>query len=107
MKLYLASPYSSQHPLIREGRFLQVCNKAAELMLEGHIVFSPVAHSHYISTFLKNSNDTAFWLKQDMSFIAWCDELWVYALDGWTKSKGVTAEINRAREIGKTVKIIE
>lgn len=105
-KIYLASPYSHDSAFIREERFLQVCKKAAELMLDGHIVFSPIAHSHPISKFIGNPNDSDFYLKQDFSFIEWCDEVWVFAIGGWTESRGVTAEINQAALSGKPVRVI-
>ena len=106
MKIYLASPYSHESDFIRKERFLQVCKKAAEIMLEGHIVFSPIAHSHPISKYIGNPNDSEFYLKQDMSFIDWCDEVWIFAINGWQQSNGIQAEIEYAAHIGKPVKLV-
>ena len=55
--VYLASPYTilnteglSDRALKgrRARRFEQVCRKAADLMLQGEMVFCPIAHSHSV-----------------------------------------------------------
>jgi len=106
MKIYLASPYSHDNVLIRKIRFDSVCAKAAELMMDGHIVFSPIAHSHPISRWLDNPNDGDFYLKQDLAMLPFFDEMWVLTLDGWRESKGIAREIEYANKLGIKVKYI-
>lgn len=119
MLIYLASPYSANEvPLdrtpnsIREERFQQACKQAADLMLQGHAVFSPIAHSHSVEIhglpapkLGKEGYD--FWLKQDFSILINCDEMWVLMLDGWKESKGIKAELAFCKRYEIPVKYIK
>lgn len=107
MKIYLACPYSHPNPEERELRFLLSCKKAAQLMEQGHIVFSPLSHSHPISKYtVVEPCDHDFWLRQDLPMIDWCDELWIYQLDGWEKSKGIQVEIKKAESLRKPIQYV-
>jgi hypothetical protein len=103
--IYLASPYSvkqnigsHQAKLIRNRRYKQVCQKAAELMLAGETVFCPIAHSHPIETIGFNGviKDGNFWLQQDFPILAQASKLLVYQMNGWQESYGVKLEIEFA-----------
>lgn len=96
--IYLASPYSHPDPLVREQRFKAVCEYAANLMKDGEMVYSPIAHSHPIAQF-GLPKEWEFWEQYDRFFISKCDELFVLMIDGWDKSKGVDAEIEIANEL--------
>ena len=99
MNIYLAAPYSSPDPNIREQRFNAACKYAAQLMMEGHNVFSPLSHSHPISLHMDNSLDHDFWLKQDKSFLNWwADIVFILMLPGWKKSEGIEIERKYALE---------
>lgn len=102
-KIYLAVPYSADP---NRGYFL-ANNKAAELMLQGNIVFSPISHSHPISKQCDLPLDHDFWMQQDLSFIEWCDELYVLQLSCWEKSKNIKTEIEYAKKLGKPIKYIK
>ena len=107
MKIYLACPYSHEDIAVRHYRFEKANLKAAVLMLKGNIVFSPISHSVPIGNHMPEGMEThfKFWMKQDLPFIDWCDELWVLTLDGaWQKSEGVNREIEYATELGKRIK---
>ena len=103
MKIYLACPYSHPDPKVRESRFRAVNEYAAELLREGHLVFSPISHSHPIAVQCDLPTDHDFWREWNRTFIKWCDVLYVAALDGWLQSKGVQWEIARAKSTGKEV----
>ena len=96
--IYLASPYSHDDASVREERFECACIAAAGLMQRGHIVFSPVAHSHAVAKFLPHKLwlDHDFWMKQDMEILLNCTELVVLMIEGWEDSKGVKREIEEA-----------
>ena len=101
MKIYLACPYSDPDPSVRDSRVLAVDMAAASLMEQGHIVFSPLSHSHPISRFCKvDPTDHDFWLRQDLAWLRHCDELWVLTIDGWEGSKGIKTEIEEAKRMG-------
>jgi len=107
LNIYLASPYSNADPIVRQNRFEFACQKAAQIMAEGHNVFSPIAHSHVISLHMDNSLDHDFWLNQDLSFLErWADEMWILTLGGWKDSEGVALEIETAKRMGLPVRMV-
>lgn len=103
-KIYLACPFSHPDPKVRTQRVEQVDKKAAELMMQGYLVFSPLSHSYPIS---KHCNvdpcDHKFWLRQDLWVLASCDELHVLCLDGWKESIGIDAEGEYAVSLNKKI----
>lgn len=104
MNIYLASPYSSDHEIIMEGRYYAALDATAELIRAGYNVFSPIVHSHHIGRVLGNGNDSAYWTALDLSFIErWADVLVVLCIPGWWKSRGVMREVDRAEEVGLAV----
>lgn len=103
---YLASPYSVKQPVsrqravtIRDRRYRKVCKKAAQLMLEGKLIFCPIAHSHPIEVIgMKGEIKSGdFWLEQDFALLEHASELIVFMMDGWEDSSGVTREIEFAK----------
>ena len=110
MKIYLAIPYSFNPPFSH-----RIVNKiAANLMEQGHIVFSPISHSHHIADHLPNQLriDSHWWMQHDLPFIEWSDEVHVVNIgeEGGrlvTESKGVMMEIEHAKKHFKPIKIIE
>jgi hypothetical protein len=100
--IYLASPYSSNDPAIRQERFEAVCRIAARLLRQGRTVYSPIAYGHAICAY-GVPGDWRFWQRHDRPFLEACDEVVVLMLDGWQDSLGVQAEIALAREMGKPV----
>jgi hypothetical protein len=103
--IYLASPYSHPDPAVRQDRFEKVCHAAAALIRRGHVVFSPIAHSHGMAR-LGLPTDWSFWETQDRWFLSVCAELWVLTLDGWQESRGVQAEITIAQSLGKPLRLL-
>lgn len=103
MLAYLASPYSHADPEVMEARFDAVCREAARLMFGGAHVYSPIAHTHPIAMRGNLPTDWTYWEGYDHVMISASDELWVLMLDGWQESKGVTAEIKIAADLGKPV----
>lgn len=103
--IHLCTPYTSDDSAVRQNRFQAACRAAAELIRRGHVVFSPIAHSHAIAQH-GLPLDWDFWERQDRRLLAACDELWVLQLDGWGQSRGVQAEIAIARAAGKPVRFV-
>jgi hypothetical protein len=102
--IYLASPYSHPDPDVMLARFEAACRHAALLMRLGHIVFSPIAHSHPVALHGKlDALSHSIWLAQDFWFIDHADEVRVLMLDGWRESRGITLEIERARNAGQLI----
>lgn len=106
--IYLASPYSSelQHVIDRRVRNVQIAT--AKLIEEGHVIFSPIVHSHPIAHLvsfspLNTPGELSPWMKHDFAMIDLASEVWVLKLEGWKESRGVAAEIEYARSISKLV----
>lgn len=107
MKIYLACPYSHKDPEVRAQRVEAVNKTAAELMMAGHLVFSPLSHSHPISKHCKvNPCDHDFWLRQDLWILRFCDEMHILCLDGWDESTGIKIEVEYAKTLGIDVRMI-
>lgn len=104
---YLASPYSASTDEQRQINFDLVCKKAAELMVNGEVVFCPISHSVPIDRALKENKDGHFWLKIDFAVLEKCDKLKVYKMPGWDKSYGVFAEIALANHLKIPVEYLE
>jgi hypothetical protein len=114
---YLASPYNpvskdltfGQQRALRRERYIQVCNKAGELMCQGHNIFCPIAHSHAIEIDGRNTGDTSaeFWLKQDFAVLQHCNKLLVYKMPDWEKSYGIAEEIKFAERHGIPIEYLE
>jgi len=103
MRIYLAAPYSHESEDVRLIRFQKINKQSAELMMQGHIVFSPISHSHPIATQENLPLSADFWQSMNHSFIDWCDCVAVYQLDGWLESAGVKDEIRYATNNDKIV----
>jgi len=102
VKIYLATPYTGNE----FESFKNVNRIAGELMNAGHIVFSPISHTHPIACECEMPKHWEFWKKFDECFIEWCDELWICDFGDWTKSKGVLGEIKIAHKLNKQIKFI-
>lgn len=96
--IYLATPYSHDDPNVRAARFDQACIIAGTLMNSGHLVFSPIAHSHPIALKCELPTTWDYWRRYDYRMLLCSTKLVVAMMDGWQESKGVQAEITIAKE---------
>lgn len=108
MLVYLASPYSHPSEHIREQRAHAVVKLGAELFNKGLALFIPIAQSHLMHVIgMIPSTDWENWWNNDVQNLKGCDELWIAAIDGWDKSKGVRGEMIVARELGLPIKLVD
>jgi len=96
--VYLASPFSHDDAAVRDARRVAACKVAARLMHEGIPVFSPIAHSCAIEEHFKAPEGFNFWMLQDIPILVCASKLVVLMLDGWRESRGVTRELEIARQ---------
>lgn len=96
MIIYVAIPFSHPDEHIRNERFEMANKYAARLMLQGRIVFSPISHSVPISKHIGNPNDSDFYVKQDLFWLKYCNEMHVLMINGWETSKGIKKETDFA-----------
>ena len=105
--IYLACPYSHQDPVVRAARF-EVANLAAgRLMDEGHLVFSPISHTHPVALAYGLPTGFDYWERYDRAMLSRCSRLVVLTLDGWVESVGVNAEIRISQEFGLPVFLMD
>jgi len=97
--VYLACPYSHPDKLVRVERFEAANRCAAILMRLGALVFSPISHFHPIAEH-GLPEGWEFFERFDMVFLELSKAVLVCAVDGWQKSRGVTAERGVAAELG-------
>lgn len=105
--IYLASPYTHPDAEKRRLRYREAMEWCARFMKKGHVVFSPIVHSHPLAEQCDMPTTWEFWRGQDEAYLHVIDELWVLTLPGWRTSTGVQAEIKIAEDLGKVVRYID
>jgi hypothetical protein len=92
---YLASPYAKYFDG-PERAAVEAARIAAQVMLRGVPVYSPIAHNHMVSLYLPEIDkaDHDFWMPLDKVFVDQSCGLLVAGLAGWRESKGVGMEID-------------
>lgn len=98
--IYIASPYSHEAMSVMRDRFEAVCEYAGQLMQLGHVVYSPIAHTHPIAMKAGLPTSWEYWRKFDHTMMTRATSLMVFQMPGWDVSKGVTAEIHMAQALG-------
>jgi len=98
--IYIASPYSHADETVKRDRFDAVCEYAGHLMKLGHVVYSPIAHSHPIAMRSGLPTDWDYWKTFDHAMITRSTSLMVLMLPGWEESEGVKAEVQMAQALG-------
>lgn len=98
--IYLAGPYSHENPTVRHMRFCKLTALAGLLMLDGKLVYSPITHSHHMSTYIGHRTDFEFWERMDLHMLGLSKFMYVFKMDGWKESTGVAAEIKFATREG-------
>lgn len=104
--VYLAAPYSHADMAVIEARVAATNRAAGELIATGLIVFSPISMTHAIAMVMGNHADE-MWYGFDEPFMEVCERCVVLTLDGWSESRGVTAEIEWFRSHGRDVSFLQ
>lgn len=101
--IYLAVPYSHELPEVRHDRARLATAAMVHLMRQGHIVYSPITHTHAAAIDHGLPTDYEYWRSHCEMFVTMCSRVVVLAIDGHDRSVGVAAEITLARQQGKPV----
>jgi nucleoside 2-deoxyribosyltransferase len=101
MLFYLGTPYRADPA----NNYLRVNQIAAELLVKGIKVFSPISHSHPIGELLPQevNSSHSFWMSVDEPFMWLCDGLIVVQAPGWESSRGLAEEIGHFKGQGKPI----
>lgn len=97
--IYLASPYTNPDPLVRKTRFLLAEQATARLLRDGHVVFSPIVHTHELATKYELPTDFDFWQRYCVTMLTKASIFGILDIPGWTESKGVQAELAVAKQM--------
>lgn len=97
--IYFASPYSSPDPKVAQLRHDLVQEAMAHFMEQGTYIYSPIVLCHNTALKYALPTDAKYWEAYNNNTIRRCDEMWVFMIDGWEQSIGVTAEIEFAKLI--------
>jgi hypothetical protein len=104
--VYMASPYSSDDPKVRQARFEAACRAAAKLNAIGWHVFSPVVHSHPQCGSDITWDDQS-WNALGLDILRQSSAVWVLAMPGWEESKGVADEIALAAVMQLPLRLLD
>ena len=103
---YLALPYSHPDPAVRCARFVDANIAAAKLLKQGHLVYSPISHTHPIAAQENLELDWSAWESLNATYLALSHTLIVLTLDGWRDSVGLAAEIKLAKLLHLNVRFL-
>lgn len=104
---YLASPYSTRDPFLREFRYLHAAKTLAMLLENKHWAYSPIVHCHELAKIYKLPYDAAFWEEYNHQMLSQCDSIIFLLLPDWQASKGMRKEALWAKALNLPMYKIE
>lgn len=90
---YLAVPYSHPNSEVRADRFRLANIAAGRLMSLGHIVFSPISHTHPIAEACGLPLGWDYWQTFDRAYLSASRQMVILCIDGWNYSAGIKGEV--------------
>lgn len=93
--IYVGGPYTHADHNIRRERFEALNRAAVELIKLGHIVYSPISHTHPLDVLMVRDDvhlSSDLWCDFDETFMSVCTEMVIVPLEGWDRSSGVRRE---------------
>jgi len=90
---YLGCPFSHPDAKVRESRMAAVDNAYKQLLLAGHIVYSPLSATVPAAERLGLTTSWDFWRAHDLELLQRADGMVVLPLSGWYNSTGLTEEL--------------
>src|SRR5690554_3002649 len=91
--IYVASPYSSDDPVIREKRYELVAQFTKNMLEAGFVAFSPIVYGHQLAQRFGMKTDYQTWLNLNVGILRKCEAMYLLKLTGWEESKGVALEL--------------
>lgn len=95
--VYVASPYSDPDWRVRESRYFAVSKYCATKLRQGIPVFSPIVYSHQFADSV--GTDFQSWEFLNTPMLRAASEMHILMLDGYSSSKGISAEIAMAEDL--------
>jgi hypothetical protein len=107
MLIYIASPYSHEDKKIVKKNWETVTKYVAGIVSEGHVAISPITYGHVLLDWKEMPSDWDFWKNFCLTILNKCDKMIVLKMDGWDVSRGVSEEIEWAKENSIPIEWIE
>ena len=101
--IYLASPYSHPEEEVRDQRYHDVKEVNALMLKSGFMCFCPIVSSYHIAKENQFCTSFDFWGPLDLRILRSCDVFCALTIDGWKESKGMKAEFEYAKALGKSL----
>jgi hypothetical protein len=98
--IFISSPYSHEDEKVVEENYLKVVKLASLICSKSEVAISPIVYGHTLLNYVSMPNDWEFWKNFCLTLLEKCDEMIVYKMDGWDKSRGVKEEIEFATSRG-------
>lgn len=95
--IYLASPYSHEHEIIRTRRYLSAREYLFKQLKLGIPLFSPIVYCHQFARDFDAGPAFEDWEEFNKAMLKIASQLWVLQISGWDKSVGVAAEMELAK----------
>lgn len=105
--IYLASPYTHEDKLVMKTRFLLAEQCLAHLIMQNVHVYSPIVHFHEVAAKYRIETEFSYWKKINFDMIRRSDMMYVLDIDGWSRSKGVQAEMELAQTLYIPIQMVD
>ena len=106
--IFISPPYNHSDPAIVELNYYKVGKFATKLVSEGNVAISPIVYGHNLLKFQPDMpGDWKFWQNFCFTLLEKADEMIVYKMEGWDKSRGVSEEIEFAKQHNIPIKYVE
>lgn len=99
--IYIACPYSLYSD--KEIPFNAVTYTAAELLLAGNIIYSPITHTHPMATSRGLPEHFDFYQELDEFYLNRSDILAILTIEHWEDSRGIAHEMQLAQGLNKPI----
>lgn len=96
--IYIASPYSHLDTDVREYRFERVREFTVHMMQRGFVAFSPIVYAHEMAQTHSLPTDFEYWQHFNETMMRRSDAICLLCLPGWEESRGITHELDFARD---------
>lgn len=100
---YLAGPYTHENSALVAHRRLDHLHAEYWLIAQKLDVIAPINSSGSLEGIWNLPIQYEFWQSRDRKSIRYCDGVIVILMPGWKESKGVTDELQYAKQKGKPI----
>jgi len=104
---YLATPYTHDDRRVRRKRAQKAAMLACRLIQQGLYIFCPIAHTHAIAECGDLPCGFEYWGEFDRIMLNASQRLLIGKIEGWEDSKGIAAEIQIMRALGRPIVLVD